>query len=1083
MNPSLQSTDPGEWARTKEQEFFSKTGQDLLNYRSEITKAVQSLERKLANTQAAAAQGEAQTQQMASQMASGAPMMQSSQVIGGDIRDPRQQPTQQLMAQRFQQQTGNDGPPGAHMVGVHAPPPGAQKTAAPRIAKNTAAASQMAQQGQYQGQSNPGQALPSHQYQQANMSAQQHPQQQQGHLAHHQMAQQPQQYQQGMPQQRQVQGTVPLNSSGYLQSQNQMPPNQAAMQQQMQRQMPGSAPAQRQVAMQQGAIPSSMPGSQPKQPARMVPVPQGTQPQGYAQQNLQGAPHYANQQQFGGGAHPSQPSQFPQQPQPQQYGQVGQQPQVSGASSTIKFPAKAAGMASQAAGMASMGQGMPSHPGFRPGVAPNNAAAPVGTTPLQPRPPTGAHPTAAPMPHQQQPFGGGGGSQSLQIPAIPPDNTPQMSLMRTWEMLYKLVASDPRKGSPTFRQMAAQFEVRSGVDPQQDLSPEAYQELLGQHEIRWKRYMQNKAQAQAAQAAQQAGQAQAMQNNMGLNGAPPLTTSQGLPQPGAPKQGTQPIAQNQYPQHGATQPPAYMNPAQTRQAAPVAASNAKLPTPGPPGSNSAPVKAPAKVPIAGRPAAAMPGAATNAPMPSMNSQPAATVGSAASVATSVAQPGVVRPNMPGATSSPNTAPTQTAPAAVATSSSPAPQPPPPPPPPALTPALLEESRSTLLKLLSSIKEPQRVRTIALRVKESLAGVPPAPLPDLALYLPQSPWWERKKRKTHGDDTLSADEHLIFAGIKSLKKTKLQKSENAADIAVHSLPMTVVWDVEDPIAIAQRELQMIREVIIQASSGDHLLKVERTHGDSDLFIVAPIVAPFSSVTSSSSPPASSTISNGDRMEVTEPPSPNDPASSSVPRGYPHSEHCAHSSTNNSCCVPKLFVDIRSPHKTFLPPSNQASSVQRFAPTFSVSGCRFSSTFSCVLKRMEQYSYELSTIRYVALVMDSWKSWLRALFSIEAELRQPCFHGIQVRESVRHTKTARSGTSTTVETGLSFTLPQSSLPPLFLVIPLDYPCSHIQIIGVDTQDSASKERFFKALTALPERSLPEILHTWMTFCPVQ
>jgi hypothetical protein len=131
-------------------------------------------------------------------------------------------------------------------------------------------------------------------------------------------------------------------------------------------------------------------------------------------------------------------------------------------------------------------------------------------------------------------------------------------------------------------------------------------------------------------------------------------------------------------------------------------------------------------------------------------------------------------------------------------------------------------------------------------------------------------------------------------------------------------------------------------------------------------------------------------------------------------------------------------------------------------------------------------------FVRQALDSWKWWIRVLQTLEGELRDPMFHSVQFKESIRRTLTSSinqkmfpvNGISakaalqpTSLEIGVTFTAP--NLPPLFVVLPPTYPVTGINVMGVDTSDVQKKERVLKALSALKRRSISELLNTWMNF----
>jgi len=127
-----------------------------------------------------------------------------------------------------------------------------------------------------------------------------------------------------------------------------------------------------------------------------------------------------------------------------------------------------------------------------------------------------------------------------------------------------------------------------------------------------------------------------------------------------------------------------------------------------------------------------------------------------------------------------------------------------------------------------------------------------------------------------------------------------------------------------------------------------------------------------------------------------------------------------------------------------------------------------------------------------VLDSWKAWLNALIALESELKHPQFHFVHFKETMRRTSTfGTSATSpsslpsspsslgvgggTHVEMGITFSNPGS--PDLFLVLPITYPSSEIQVLGIDTTNVNTKERVYNAFRALKRRNLTEVLNAWI------
>jgi uncharacterized protein YueI len=440
---------------------------------------------------------------------------------------------------------------------------------------------------------------------------------------------------------------------------------------------------------------------------------------------------------------------------------------------------------------------------------------------------------------------------------------------------------------------------------------------------------------------------------------------------------------------------------------------------------------------------------------------------------------------------------------------------------------LEKARETLLSVLPVLRELSRIRTLSSKVREFLGGFTPSPIDQLPSLLPDTPWWERPKRKWPTDNTKSGDGHLISANIVQLKRSKL-KEANAMSIPHTANPnpsinpassgISVHSDTDSAFIRTMREAQGLRDEISLLCGTDHFFSLQ--HLQMDLALIKPSVSPFCGYLPAECDACCGTSSHESMNSL-----------DGFAEHPPHHSHAFDSGVEECCSCPShlfahspprrkpnpnctlgLLLDIRYPQaqtagEIGLPP---------VVPHFSVRGCHFGKTFAHSLHRFNmEVKPTLNPRQYVKLVLERWKSWLQALSRMEAELRNPIFHNVTFRETARqisvltpsHRSTSsqsgvthlsslsnrqtgsngslgpkrrsisyiKANSKSELEFGVTFSL--EGAPDFFLVLPIDYPVSTIEIIGIDTNDLEMKQKLFNARSLTQSRTISELLHTWI------
>lgn len=297
--------------------------------------------------------------------------------------------------------------------------------------------------------------------------------------------------------------------------------------------------------------------------------------------------------------------------------------------------------------------------------------------------------------------------------------------------------------------------------------------------------------------------------------------------------------------------------------------------------------------------------------------------------------------------------------------------------PPLTP---EEARNALASAVTKSKDINRMRTLALRIRESLSPTAPLPLPDLLPLLPETPWWERPKRRLAADNTRPAEAHLIESQIVSYKNAKLREGALPKSSGIPTALLLASSLVNEGDQMMQ-DMKEIRDEIAALSGGDQ--SFTSTLVQLDLTLLQPSKPHTTSFSSSNGlcracsanatlkesqangtghANASASFESGpssasSQMAV-------DSGSDSTHRnifgcGTAHRSTHQHpsikSSRHEQCCTPALLIDFRAPSSDIPLPAV-------LAPSFTALGCRFGRSFTPVLRTLQRKycpSFTLST----------------------------------------------------------------------------------------------------------------------------
>lgn len=296
--------------------------------------------------------------------------------------------------------------------------------------------------------------------------------------------------------------------------------------------------------------------------------------------------------------------------------------------------------------------------------------------------------------------------------------------------------------------------------------------------------------------------------------------------------------------------------------------------------------------------------------------------------------------------------------------------------PPLTP---EEARNALAVAVSRHKDLNRTRTLALKIRESLSPTAPLPLPDLLPLLPETPWWERPKRRLTADNTKPAESHLIESQIVSYKSAKLREGALPKSSGIPTALLLATSLVNEGDQMMQ-DMKEIRDEIAALSGGDQsftstliqldltLLRPSKPHVTSSSSSNGLCRACTAHSTLKESQVATGTVNTASASFESGPSSASsqmavDGASDSTHRnifGCGTAHRSAHSknlksSHHEQCCTPALLIDFRAPSSDIPLPAV-------LAPNFTALGCRFGRSFAPVLRTLQRKycpSFTLST----------------------------------------------------------------------------------------------------------------------------